>query len=114
MTYWPIFSPSVFAATKTIDRQRIKPSSDGLASRATRHEQEGSLSDQQDVDQTIDGDTHTHKLKSDGPIEAAESDIHGEILALKITRDGQRFVSLTSSSLIVWQTKAWLPSTSDW
>lgn len=37
-----------------------------------------------------------------------DDDIHGEIIAVRVTRSGHMFATLTESTLTIWQTKACL------
>jgi hypothetical protein len=37
-----------------------------------------------------------------------DDDIHGEIIAIRVTRSGHMFATLTRSTLTIWQTKACL------
>lgn len=99
MTYWPISSPSVFAATKHTNAEHAVVSHDGVEHKEAE-------------DETLAHDT-TGPAKSSGP-QGAEDDIHGEILAIRATRSGHMFATLTRSTLTVWQTKAWLCSHAHW
>ena len=103
MTYWPISSPSVFAATKRTDPGRAHNSHDGA-----EHQQLG----EQDADkpsQTHPGDGASAQSKSeveDKNGASVEDDIHGTIIAIRVTRSGHMFATLTRTTLTVWQTKA--------
>ncbi|RII22308.1 hypothetical protein CUC08_Gglean000231 [Alternaria sp. MG1] len=102
MTYWPISSPSVFAATKRTDPGRAHNSHDGA-----EHQQPG----EQDADkpsQTHPGDGASAQSKSeveDKNGASVEDDIHGTIIAIRVTRSGHMFATLTRTTLTVWQTK---------
>ncbi|CAN9152993.1 unnamed protein product [Alternaria alternata] len=105
MTYWPISSPSVFAATKRTDPGRAHTSHDDA-----EHQQPG----EQDADkpsQTHPGDGASAQSKSeveDKNGASVEDDIHGTIIAIRVTRSGHMFATLTRTTLTVWQTKACL------
>ncbi|CAN9167671.1 unnamed protein product [Alternaria alternata] len=102
MTYWPISSPSVFAATKRTDPGRAHTSHDDA-----EHQQPG----EQDADkpsQTHPGDGASAQSKSeveDKNGASVEDDIHGTIIAIRVTRSGHMFATLTRTTLTVWQTK---------
>ena len=84
MTYWPISSPSVFAATKESTPQQG----------TTRISHDGAAADEDD---------------SDGQSSAQhgqEDDMAGEVLAMEVTRSGHMFATITRSTLTIWQTKA--------
>lgn len=117
MTYWPISSPSVFAATKNSNLARTSLSNDGT-NEASQSEQDGaseaeteSTNETDDTELTEeedgasrDGDEqgarHTRGLE-----QFAEDDVHGEIIAIRVTRSGQLFATLTRTTLTIWQTK---------
>jgi hypothetical protein len=111
MTYWPISSPSVFAATKHTNLERTRVSSDGLEDGA-RHDAP------EDAPQSRDNDATTaqgeHVVNEEGvpsprpraSDQLVEDDIHGEIIAIRVTRSGHMFATLTQSTLTIWQTKA--------
>lgn len=109
MTYWPISSPSVFAATKCTSSGRTHVSHDGV-----EHEQ----SSAEHVQTNAREETFTQKngvvkygaepqesQRSTSPI-ASEEDIHGNIVTVRVTRNGHLFATLTRTTLTVWQTKA--------
>lgn len=104
MTYWPISSPSIFAASKSTYAEPTRVSHDGL----------------EEVQSETGGETPEHregeaKEKNDAPIvqehissQLVEEDINGDIVAARITRSGHVFATLTRTTLTVWQTKACL------
>lgn len=118
MTYWPISSPSVFAATKHGNHETTRVSSDGLeegqpvagsgelngaSPSPTPHEQaeqEGA-----DVTPQTEAVRPRRQRAADG---SNDDDIDGEIIAIRVTRSGHMFATLTESTLTIWQTKACL------
>lgn len=114
MTYWPISSPSVFAATKTTDLARTPVSHDG-----TNRPSQDVQDDASETDSTADTDDSTSTGEIDrvkegtaekegdiqGSEQLAEDDVHGEIIAIRVTRSGQLFATLTQTTLTIWQTK---------
>ena len=115
MTYWPISSPSVFAATKNTNLERTPISHDGTGE-AAQSERDGTS----EADSTIKDEDETstegseelrkegkeqEKLQADVLEQLAEDDVHGEIVAIRVTRSGQLFATLTRTTLTVWQTK---------
>ena len=115
MTYWPISSPSVFAATKNTNLERTPVTHDGT-DRASRSGRDGA-SEAESTDETDDdtSKTDSDKVKEEkteqrarqtnGPEQVAEEDVHGEIIAIRVTRSGQLFATLTQTTLTIWQTK---------
>jgi hypothetical protein len=93
MTYWPISSPSVFAATKqsTTQQGTTRVSHDGTAPAAAAAP---AAPDEDDSD--------GHSLAHHGQ----EDDMAGEVLAMEVTRSGHMFATITRSTLTIWQTKA--------
>ncbi|KAF2471953.1 RIC1-domain-containing protein [Lindgomyces ingoldianus] len=79
MTYWPICSPSVFAATKQTRPGSPQTSDDG-----------------------VQPDQEPHGGESD---ETSEDDVSGEMIGIKVTRSGHMFATITRSTLTIWQTK---------
>ncbi|KAF1841007.1 RIC1-domain-containing protein [Cucurbitaria berberidis CBS 394.84] len=114
MTYWPISSPSVFAATKHTNPERTRLSHDGV-----EHKQPGERHGESDQSpqSRVDDETSTqgksgvgkkdgaHLQKQSGSEQSAEDDIHGKIISLRVTRSGHMFATLTRSTLTIWQTK---------
>jgi hypothetical protein len=99
MTYWPISSPSVFAATKNTRNEGTQTSHDGVES--STHVQHGDDERKEGGISRKDDEAPTEQLM-------AEDDVSGEILAIKVTRSGHMFATITTSTLTIWQTKACL------
>lgn len=121
MTYWPISSPSVFAATKNTNPERTPISHDGIDEVS---QSERDIASESDVTTGTDEDTSEDglgeakeeekqqaNLQSTVPDQFVEDDVHGEIIAIRVTRSGQLFATLTRTTLTIWQTKVcpWLP-----
>jgi hypothetical protein len=121
MTYWPISSPSVFAATKNTNLEHTPVSHDGT-DEASQDGQDGAS--EAETESTIEtDDTEStegeEEVKEEGKEEGkeqkarqtsnldqfAEDDVHGEIIAIQVTRSGQLFATLTRTTLTIWQTK---------
>ena len=118
MTYWPISSPSVFAATKNTNLERIPVSHDGTV-QAPQSEEDSAYK----VDVTNDTDNDTledgierSKEKEKGQKgqggqnssvddQLVEDDVHGNIVAIRVTRSGHLFATITRTTLTIWQTK---------
>jgi len=125
MTYWPISSPSIFAASKqnapdprlshdgaptpkgddrgTTDEaggpESSSPSGTPSDDNALANEkQEGKLVNELEVDRSI-------SRKQLRPEESPEDDVSGEIIGIRVTRSGHMFATITRSTLTVWQTK---------
>ncbi|KAJ4301820.1 WD40 repeat protein [Kalmusia sp. IMI 367209] len=114
MTYWPISSPSVFAATKETRPQDIHISHDGAddatdTSVADSEERtESEISESLETGNVVDesgAETQSHPSDLKAGERLAEDDITGEILAIKVTRSGHMFATITRSTLTIWQTK---------
>ena len=112
MTYWPISSPSVFAATKHTNPERTRVSNDGVEEGA-RHDAPNDSPRPTDKDAAVtqrEGTVKEEEPVSSPPPRASdqlpEDDIHGEIIAIRVTRSGHMFATLTQSTLTIWQTKA--------
>jgi hypothetical protein len=118
MTYWPISSPSVFAATKETRSHATPVSHDGAddATDATdssvADSEERAESERSAESEAGDGvggtrlETQLHPQKPAEGEHAAEDDITGDIVAIKVTRSGHLFATITRSTLTIWQTKA--------
>lgn len=124
MTYWPISSPSAFAATKHTLPQHQQISHDG-AEPISQEPHHGATAD----DSTRNSVADSEELKEEGDIlkhgdhtveerEAAErqpqqsqqsqlpeDDISGEIIAIRVTRSERMFATITRTTLTIWQTK---------
>ncbi|KAL6168639.1 WD40 repeat protein [Exserohilum turcicum] len=114
MTYWPISSPSVFAATKRTDLGRSRVSSDGVERKqlgdqdagpdngsAAHSEKEKAAKETRGVEEN--GNDQLSRAAARG--QQVEDDIHGTIVAVRVTRNGHLFATLTRTTLTVWQTK---------
>jgi hypothetical protein len=112
MTYWPISSPSVFAATKHTNPERTRVSNDGLehGPQEASHDAPNDSLQPRDQDAAVaQGEGAVKEARSQHPHasdQLLEDDIHGEIIAIRVTRSGHMFATLTQSTLTIWQTKA--------
>jgi RAB6A-GEF complex partner protein 1 len=122
MTYWPISSPSVFAATKHTNPERTVVSHDGIRGQQSheRPEDPDDSSKRRTEPELVSEGTNGTGYADGATTEntsvldtAAEDDIHGEIIAIRVTRSGHMFATLTRSTLTIWQTKACLPPIPD-
>lgn len=114
MTYWPISSPSVFAATKRTDLGRPHVSNDGLERKqpGDQHAEPDIVAESHPKEKKATDNTSGVEEKEDGelsrqaaPSPPVEDDIHGTIVAIRVTRSGHLFATLTKTTLTVWQTK---------
>jgi len=113
MTYWPISSPSVFAATKNTNVERTPVSHDGTdqASHSdSASETESTNKTDDDVSIRGSGEVKEEYSKQESPQtnnveQFAEEDVQGEIITIRVTRSGQSFATLTRTTLTIWQTK---------
>lgn len=114
MTYWPISSPSVFAATKRTDLGRPHVSNDGLERKqpGDQHAEPDIGAESHPKEKKATDNTSGVEEKEDGelsrqaaPSPPVEDDIHGTIVAIRVTRSGHLFATLTKTTLTVWQTK---------
>jgi hypothetical protein len=116
MTYWPISSPSVFAATKDTRTETTHTSDDGAESGTKRDDDtESSVADSEDrteseVSEGELGVAEGEAVDKPGTEHVAEDDISGEIRAIEVTRSGHMFATITRSTLTIWQTKVRLDS----
>jgi hypothetical protein len=128
MTYWPISSPSVFAATKHTLSESAHVSHDGAQSqgqapgdgattddgsqRVKTHSEEQAGDDQSSVQSEQEPDLEQDEslgqyAQRQQPLQQlSDSDVAGEIIAVKLTRSGHMFATITRTTLTVWQTKA--------
>jgi hypothetical protein len=115
MTYWPISSPSVYAATKRLDTGRARISHDGVEHEKGDEKHAGSngISQAHTETETCTQGKSGVEEKDGAPLsqgnalnELVEDDIHGEIIAIRVTRSGHMFATLTRTTLTIWQTKA--------
>lgn len=125
MTYWPISSPSVFAAAKHTLPEHTQTSHDG-AEPASGGRKDGAAADDStassiaDSEEQSEGDDPStqgkHGVDEKAPAQRAtpprgieqlsEDDVSGEIIGIKVTRSGHMFATITWSTLTIWQTKA--------
>lgn len=128
MTYWPIASPSVFAATKHTHPERLQTSHDGIEPQssdlphgATADDStQSSIADSEEQTEGDESSTQSEpELGAKGAVEQRpkqsystqslpEDDIAGEILAIRVTRSAHMFATITQTTLTIWQTKACL------
>lgn len=119
MTYWPISSPSVFAATKETKTKATPVSHDGTKGADDATDSSGTESEQRTerdvfarpqagagVAETGSTEAQAHPPTPSEGEHLAEEDIAGDILAVKVTRSGHMFATITRSTLTIWQTKA--------
>jgi hypothetical protein len=115
MTYWPISSPSVFAATKRTDLGRTHTSHDGVEHKQPGEQRGGSNSEsltQSEVEAATQSKSGVREKNgvqfspAGASVQSVEDDIHGTIIAIRVTRSGHMFATLTRTTLTVWQTKA--------
>jgi hypothetical protein len=117
MTYWPISSPSVFAATKNTNLARTPVSHDGTDEASQDGRDGASEAETESTNETDDTESTEgeEEVKEEGKEQKArqtnsldqfaEDDVHGEIIAIRVTRSGQLFATLTRTTLTIWQTK---------
>ncbi|KAL5462455.1 hypothetical protein PMIN06_001603 [Paraphaeosphaeria minitans] len=114
MTYWPISSPSVFAATKETRSRATAVSHDGAddaPDSSVADSEERTKSEILEKSETGDGvgekgiEAHLHSPTPTGGEHVAEDDITGDMLAINVTRSGHMFATITRSTLTIWQTK---------
>ena len=124
MTYWPISSPSVFAAAKHTHPERTQTSHDGAepTSDARRHGVEGdgpesSVTDSEELDESDESAVQSGREVKEkivqpkstlhrGTEQLPEDDVSSNIIGIKVTRSGHMFATITRSTLTIWQTKA--------
>ena len=118
MTYWPISSPSVFAATKNANLERIPVSHDGTVQASQSEEDDACKAGvtNETGDDTLENGIEGVEKKEKGQKgqgeqqssvndQLAEDDVHGNIVAIRVTRSGQLFATITRTTLTIWQTK---------
>jgi hypothetical protein len=112
MTYWPISSPSVFAATKSTNVERSHDGTDRASQNGQDDASEAESTDGTDDDTSVASSEESTSVRTEQeaqqtgvPEQFAEEDEHGEIIAIRVTRSGQLFATLTQSTLTIWQTK---------
>lgn len=129
MTYWPFASPSVFSATKRTLAGRVQTSHDGAEPKGQEPHHgstpdESSRSSSADSTEQKEGDESvrrgTREAEEKAPAERrpsqhhdtahrAEDDVSGEIIAIRVSRSGHMFATVTRTTLTIWQTKARFP-----
>lgn len=118
MTYWPISAPTVFAASKRrVSKSRNTTSDDGVRGDSSGPNDTNLQSDEYgnpSVDQhpsEIGPDTgeettlagsNRHRV---GQQHAPETNLSGELISFRVTRNGQMIATITHSTLTIWQTK---------
>ncbi|KAF2866777.1 RIC1-domain-containing protein [Massariosphaeria phaeospora] len=123
MTYWPISSPSVFAATKNTLRERLHTSHDGTDpsrqesdkhSLAADDSANGSVAESEEQSTGDEASVQSeHEVAEDAIAQEdrratghlAEDDVSGEIIGIQVTRSGHMFATITRTTLTIWQTK---------
>jgi hypothetical protein len=125
--YWPIGAPRIYAATKHgRNGEQQTTSDDGSTTPTLRNK---SLDKGQNGDSALDGDelddaqsngsqqkeparrksevaVASEASKSNGIFSnEAEEDAGGQIVGIAVARNGHMFISITNSTLTVWQTK---------
>lgn len=132
--FWPIGSPRVYATSqRQLPRERHITSNDGVNSEAPpaavngkRHETAPAYADADAAQPKPLGDNAEHDAPvtqgpngsapqasstTNGAVQGtdAETDVDGEIIALRVARNGQLFATITRSTLTIWQTKVRQP-----
>lgn len=127
MTYWPISSPSVFAAAKHTRAESTRLSEDGLEPQSPREykekgddETESSVADEEDQEADseasspekhgVEDEAAHNAISRQGNEQLVEDVVSGEIIGIKVTRSGHMFATITWSTLTIWQTKARIPA----
>ncbi|KAF2833045.1 RIC1-domain-containing protein [Ophiobolus disseminans] len=113
MTYWPISSPSVFAATKHTNPERTRVSNDGVehGQHEARHGETATHGEAEvkvkvkEKEKERENDRVRPQAQRRAPSHMVEDDIHGEIIAVRVTRSGHMFATLTRTTLTIWQAK---------
>lgn len=124
--FWPIGSPRVYATSqRQLPPERRITSDDGVNSQpppaavnGRHHEPESAhaaqlrpADDDAERDATVtqgpNGSAPQTSSAANGSLQGndAETDVDGEIIALRVARNGQLFATITRSTLTIWQTK---------
>lgn len=124
--FWPIGSPRVYATSqRQLPPERRITSDDGVNSQpppaavnGKHHEPESAhaaqlrpADDDTECDATVtqgpNGSAPQTSSAANGSLQGndAETDVDGEIIALRVARNGQLFATITRSTLTIWQTK---------
>ncbi|KAF2460727.1 hypothetical protein BDY21DRAFT_333237 [Lineolata rhizophorae] len=121
--YWPIGAPRVYAATQLASETGRNVATDDNASEALRGEGsrqhalnghggdaehdsglgvEGQLVDAGEQKESAGMEQSPEEWNAD---ERAEEDIYGEIIGVRLARNGHIFATITRTTLTIWQTK---------
>lgn len=127
--YWPIAAPRIYAATKHgQDDEQQSTSDDGTTTPTQRNkslEKELNRDSALARDETDDEEARVNGKEQEEPArrksevaagkeaaenngtpsEEAEKDAGGPIVGIAVARTGHMFITITSSTLTVWQTK---------
>ncbi|KAI5370082.1 Putative ribosome control protein [Septoria linicola] len=104
--YWPHGAPNIYSlSTLRLPLQNITHSDDGLTDDASTPSNASSSSQEQIPPEPVLNDTTGGRTDEDTAPTARAPSLDGEIIDAKISRGGSVFVTLTQSSLVVWQTK---------
>jgi hypothetical protein len=122
MTYWPFASPSVFAASKHTHADRVQISHDGVepakpdrqhvATTERTYSSVAGSGEKPDPERELADDIPVKEAEQSAELgrnparQSAEEDINGEIIAIRVTRSGHMFATVTRTTLTIWQTKA--------
>jgi RAB6A-GEF complex partner protein 1 len=121
MTYWPISAPSVFAASKHgLPKECIATTDDGAqkakSSSSSREngnailtqdgeEPQSPAEEASETQALVNGEHERNTEQRSDEEDPLESEIGGEIICLRVTRNGSMFATITRSTLTIWQTK---------
>jgi hypothetical protein len=109
MTYWPISSPSVFATSKHTPHDRTHVSHDGVEDDASNGTSQSQVEAETAVrDGRVKDEEQAPPQAQPASNSVIEDNIHGQVIAIRVTRSGHMFATLTRSTLTIWQTKAGL------
>jgi RAB6A-GEF complex partner protein 1 len=121
--YWPIGVPSIFATTRhELHPKQQTISDDGLTTPRNKSLDKGAaFTGEEEDDAQQQSQTNGNEEKkvarrvsengsstSNGTSQGeAEKDPGGEIVGIAVARSGHMFITITRSTLTVWQTKVW-------
>lgn len=106
--YWPIGAPNVYALRKhAIPPTRLSQSHDGAASDTNGKAASSASSASGEESGTENGLNGPHNGQDDGlpKVPQGEEAREDEIIDMKVSRGGSVFVTITRSSLTIWQSK---------